>query len=98
MQPVTERPGSLGGDERCDPLRRQCPSRRPLTLRQFAILDFIRACIQRRGYPPSIREIGEKFGIASTNGVSDHLWALEKRGYITREPMVARGIRLKRGA
>ena len=49
-----------------------------LTDRQRQILDFITKRIQEQGYPPTIREIGEEMGIKSTNGVNDHLKALER--------------------
>ena len=55
-----------------------------LTRRQAAILGFIVDCIRDQGMPPTIAEIGAQFGISSTNGVNDHLVALEKKGYITR--------------
>ncbi len=55
-----------------------------LTRRQSEILQFIVDCIRERGMPPTIAEIGEAFGIASTNGVNDHLVALERKGYIER--------------
>ena len=56
----------------------------PLTDRQKAIYDFLLKSIREQGFAPSIHEIGRKFKIASTNGVSDHLKALEKKGYIRR--------------
>jgi repressor LexA len=55
-----------------------------ITKRQHEILGFIRDKIENRGFPPSIREIGEAFDIASPNGVMCHLKALEKKGYIER--------------
>jgi repressor LexA len=55
-----------------------------LTDRQKAIYDFLVKTIRERGFAPSIPEIGRQFKIASTNGVSDHLKALEKKGYIRR--------------
>ena len=55
-----------------------------LTRRQKEILDFIIDCIREDRMPPTIAEIGENFGITSTNGVNDHLVALEKKGYIER--------------
>jgi repressor LexA len=64
-----------------------------LTQRQRDILDFISASIDRRGYPPTLREIGEHFGIRSTNGVSDHLKALEKKGFLAREDLKSRAMR-----
>lgn len=56
----------------------------PLTARQRQIYDFLLRSIREQGYAPSILEIGARFNIASTNGVSDHLKALEKKGYIRR--------------
>jgi repressor LexA len=55
-----------------------------LTARQKQIYDFLVRTIREKGYAPSIPEIGAKFKIASTNGVSDHLKALERKGYIRR--------------
>ncbi len=55
-----------------------------LTVRQKEIYDFLLRTIREKGYAPSIPEIGRHFKIASTNGVSDHLKALEKKGYIRR--------------
>ncbi len=64
-----------------------------LTQRQQAVLDFIIESIQDRGYPPTLREIGNHLGIRSTNGVNDHLRALERKGYLTREDMKSRTLR-----
>ena len=64
-----------------------------LTPRQREILNFITASINERGYPPTLREIGEHFGIRSTNGVNDHLKALEKKGYLRREDLKSRAMR-----
>ena len=55
-----------------------------LTPRQKEIYDFLLKTIREKGYAPSIPEIGSQFKIASTNGVADHLKALEKKGYIRR--------------
>ena len=65
-----------------------------LTKRQQEILDFIEDFIQKRGYPPTLREIGNEFGISSTNGVRVNLAALEKKQYIIRRPWLSRGIEL----
>ncbi len=65
-----------------------------LTKRQEQTLDFIRHSIEDRGYPPTLREIGEHMGIRSTNGVNDHLRALERKGYLTREDMKSRALKL----
>lgn len=65
-----------------------------LTKRQEQTLDFIRSSIRDRGYPPTLREIGEHMGIRSTNGVNDHLRALERKGYLRREDMKSRALRV----
>jgi repressor LexA len=65
-----------------------------LTARQEQTLDFIRKSIEDRGYPPTLREIGEYMGIRSTNGVNDHLRALERKGYLRREDMKSRALKL----
>lgn len=65
---------------------------RPLTERQRLILDFIKQSIRDRGYPPSLREIAAHTGIKSTNGVNDHLTAIERKGYLRRDPNVSRGL------
>jgi len=57
------------------------------------VLDFIQQSIHDRGYPPTLREIGARMGIRSTNGVNDHLRALERKGYLTREDMKSRALR-----
>lgn len=59
--------------------------RAKLTERQQEVLDFIQTKIERDGYPPTIREIGTELGIKSTNGVNDHLKALERKGYLNRD-------------
>jgi repressor LexA len=64
-----------------------------LTQRQREILDFISASISERGFPPTLREIGEHFQIRSTNGVNDHLKALEKKGHLRREDLKSRAMR-----
>lgn len=64
-----------------------------LTERQREVLDFISDSIRKRGYPPTLREIGSHFGIRSTNGVNDHLRALEKKGFLHREDLKSRALR-----
>jgi repressor LexA len=58
-----------------------------LTKRQQMILQYVIDYVQREGYPPSIREIGRDFAIGSLRGVTVHLDALERKGYITRSNM-----------
>lgn len=65
----------------------------PLTMRQQQALEYITQCLQHRGYPPTLREIGEHMGIRSTNGVNDHLKALERKGYLVREELKSRALR-----
>lgn len=67
--------------------------RQPLTERQKMVLDFIQSSIENHGYPPTLREIGNFMGIRSTNGVNDHLRALERKGYLRREDMKSRALR-----
>ncbi len=68
-------------------------AKEPLTERQQKVLSFISDSIEHRGYPPTLREIGEHMGIRSTNGVNDHLKALEKKGYLEREDLKSRALR-----
>lgn len=62
-----------------------------LTSRQREIFDFVRAFIKERGFPPSVREIGEHFHIYP-RAVFDHLKALEKKGYLRRQGSMSRGL------
>jgi repressor LexA len=64
-----------------------------LTQRQKMVLEFIQNTINVDGYPPTLREIGNFMGIRSTNGVNDHLRALERKGYLTRKDMKSRTLR-----
>lgn len=64
-----------------------------LTDRQKQILHFIAQRTEEQGYPPTIREIGTEMGIRSTNGVNDHLKALERKGYLKREGLKSRALR-----
>lgn len=66
----------------------------PLTDRQNEAYEFIRGYMDRRRKPPTMAEIGDALGIASTNGVFKLLQALEQKGWIEREKHAARGIRL----
>jgi repressor LexA len=63
-----------------------------LTDRQKQILNFIVRESEDRGFPPTIREIGEEMDIRSTNGVNDHLKALERKGYLTRGEQQSRSL------
>jgi len=68
-----------------------------LTSRQKEILDFIGQSISIHGYPPSLLDIQKKFSFKSPNAAKDHLLALERKGYIKREPHKSRSISLARG-
>lgn len=68
-------------------------ARPALTDRQAQALKYITDCLSDRGYPPTLREIGEHMGIKSTNGVNDHLKALERKGYLVREELKSRALR-----
>src|SRR6516162_4924448 len=65
-----------------------------LTTRQRAIYEFIKEKILKRGYGPTVREIGAGFKIRSPNGVMCHLKALEKKGLISREAHMSRAIQI----
>lgn len=67
--------------------------KRPITPRQRQILNYIIRSIDRNGYPPTIREIGDAHGIKSTNGVNDHLKALERKGHLVRDGLKSRALR-----
>ncbi|MBP2186098.1 transcriptional repressor LexA [Amycolatopsis magusensis] len=56
-----------------------------LTVRQSQVLEVIRAWVDRFGYPPSVREIGEAVGLNSTSSVSHQLRALQRKGYLRRD-------------
>jgi repressor LexA len=73
--------------------RRIEAQKEPLTDRQQQVLAFITQSIHDRGYPPTLREIGEHMKIRSTNGVNDHLKALERKGYLVREELKSRALR-----
>lgn len=62
--------------------------------RQAAILSFIKREVKLRGYPPSVREIGDAIGVTSTSTVHSHLEKLEKRGLIRRDPTKPRAIEI----
>lgn len=57
-----------------------------LSARQTTILEMIRAAVTERGYPPSIREIGDAVGLTSPSSVAYQLHVLEEKGYIRRDP------------
>lgn len=65
-----------------------------LTERQRQVLQHIRDEIRAKGYPPSVREIGEAIGLSSSSTVHGHLARLEEKGYLRRDPTKPRAIEL----
>jgi repressor LexA len=63
-----------------------------LTPRQRRVLEVIREWVERLGYPPSVREIGEAVGLTSTSSVAHQLRALERKGYLRRDPNRPRAV------
>ncbi|MHB9146224.1 MAG: transcriptional repressor LexA [Symbiobacteriia bacterium] len=68
-----------------------------LTDRQLEILDYIKEQIRQKGYPPSVREIGEAVGLSSSSTVHGHLSRLEEKGFIRRDPTKPRAIEITEG-
>ena len=66
-----------------------------LTERQLGILNFIESETAQRGYPPSVREIGEAVGLTSTSTVHAHLASLQRLGYLRRDPTKPRAIEVR---
>jgi repressor LexA len=65
-----------------------------LTERQHQVLEFIDAQVRERGYPPSVREIGEAVGLSSSSTVHAHLEALQEKGFLRRDPTKPRAMEL----
>ncbi len=80
MADVTELPERESGDG--------------LTVRQRRVLEVIRNSVERRGYPPSMREIGQAVGLASPSSVSHQLAALERKGFLRRDPNRPRALEI----
>src|SRR5664279_3077478 len=66
-----------------------------LTPRQHRVLDVIRDSVERRGYPPSMREIGELVGLTSTSSVAHQLTALQRKGYLRRDANRPRAVEVR---
>ena len=83
-------PGRAGarGPREAGPLREKPGTRRRKSLsdKQLAILDFIQRAVAARGYPPSMREIGDAVGLSSLSSVTHQLNQLELSGYLRRDP------------
>ena len=75
-------------------MKRHNPVPRRIGLRQQAMLAAIRESVLQRGYPPSIRELGDAVGLCSSSTVHSHLRTLEAKGYLRRQPGQPRSIQL----
>jgi repressor LexA len=71
------------------------PDESGLTPRQRRVLEEIRSSVERRGYPPSMREIGEAVGLTSSSSVSHQLATLERKGFLRRDPNRPRAIEVR---
>ncbi len=78
-----------------DPLLSTATLEASLTQRQREVLEFIRSSVRERGYPPSIREIGEAVGLTSTSSVAHQLRTLERRGLLKRDPHRPRAVNVR---
>lgn len=67
-------------------------ARRKISQKQQEILDYIKTCILKKGYPPAVREICEAVHLKSTSSVHSHLETLERNGFIRRDPTKPRAI------
>jgi repressor LexA len=70
------------------------PDASGLTPRQRRVLDVIRTAVEQRGYPPSMREIGESVGLTSSSSVSHQLRSLQNKGFIRRDPNRPRALEI----
>ncbi|ATW24252.1 transcriptional repressor LexA [Candidatus Formimonas warabiya] len=69
-----------------------------LSSRQIDILEYIKKELKKKGYPPSVREIGEAVGLSSSSTVHGHLNVLEQKGYLRRDPTKPRAIEITDGS
>lgn len=88
--------GDVPSDVASDGTSEAGPAGNPLTERQRAILDVIQESIDGRGYPPSVREIGDAVGLSSPSSVHAQLESLESRGYLRRDAAKGRAMELGR--
>jgi repressor LexA len=82
----------MDSDSPTRPEGAEAPSADALTARQRRILAMIAEAVDSRGYPPSIREIGEAVGLASPSSVAHQLTVLERKGFIRRDPRLPRAM------
>ena len=88
---ITEDRATAAGDPAL-PQQADIAGNAGLTLRQRKVLDVIRDWLDRFGYPPSVREIGEAVGLTSTSSVAHQLRALERKGFLRRDPNRPRAV------
>lgn len=88
----TDGPGPSDHLASVHPLRSSTSEPDGLTARQRMVLETIRSSVERRGYPPSMREIGEAVGLTSPSSVKHQLTALERKGFLRRDPNRPRAI------
>lgn len=81
-------------DNKLTTYKREVSKLTKVSKRQEAILDFIKEEVRTKGYPPSVREIGEAVGLASSSTVHGHLARLESKGLIRRDPTKPRAIEI----
>lgn len=67
---------------------------RPITSRQKQVLDYLEDHIARVGYPPTLREIADRFSFSGPRAAAKHLESLQRKGYLTRTPGVSRGLEI----
>ena len=87
-----EGPGNDGPGDNVRDLPDGPPDETGLTPRQRKVLEVIRDSVERRGYPPTVREIGEAVGLTSTSSVSHQLKMLQKKGFLRRDPSKPRAV------
>ncbi|CAN5119258.1 transcriptional repressor LexA [soil metagenome] len=89
---MARKTGSDGTDSVVRDLPDGPPDEAGLTPRQRKVLEVIRDSVERRGYPPTVREIGEAVGLTSTSSVSHQLAMLQKKGFLRRDPSRPRAV------
>jgi repressor LexA len=90
--------GEIAGTAAAIPFPDVVPDVAGLTARQRRILEVIRDSVERRGYPPSVREIGEAVGLTSPSSVSYQLSSLQKKGLLRRDPNRPRAVDVRSAA
>ena len=89
---TSRQPGATAEPGKVTDLPDGPPDENGLTPRQRRVLEVIRDSVERRGYPPSVREIGEAVGLTSTSSVSHQLAMLQRKGFLRRDPNRPRAV------